>query len=85
MRCVSLFSGCGGLDLGLERAGFTIVLALDNDTHCAASYRANRPRTPFYHGSVTDLTAGLMESSSGGETAKGIDLLAGGPPCPPFS
>ena len=85
MRCVSLFSGCGGLDLGLEQAGFTIVLAVDNDAHCAASYRANRPETPFLHGSVTDLTAELMEALSGGETAKGIDLLAGGPPCPPYS
>src|SRR5262245_4858361 len=85
MRCVSLFSGCGGLDLGLEQAGFTIILAVDNDPHCAASYRANRPATPFYRGSVTDLTAELMESLSRGETTKGVDLLAGGPPCPPYS
>jgi DNA (cytosine-5)-methyltransferase 1 len=85
MRCVSLFSGCGGLDLGLEQAGFTIVLAMDNEATCAASYRANRPRTPFYHGSVTGLTAELMDAQSRGETSKGVDLLAGGPPCPPYS
>jgi DNA (cytosine-5)-methyltransferase 1 len=85
MRCVSLFSGCGGLDLGLEQAGFTIVLAVDNWDRAAASYIANRPDTPFYHGSVTDLTAPLMRRLTKGETAKGIDLLAGGPPCPPYS
>ena len=85
MRCVSLFSGCGGLDLGLEQAGFSTVLAVDNDRYCAESYRRNRPATPFYHGSVTELSAALIKSLSGGEAVKGIDLLAGGPPCPPYS
>lgn len=85
MRCVSLFSGCGGLDLGLEQAGFTIVLAVDNWSCAAESHAANRPNTPFYHGSVIDLTGPLMKKLSNGETAKGIDLLAGGPPCPPYS
>jgi DNA (cytosine-5)-methyltransferase 1 len=85
MRCVSLFSGCGGLDLGLERAGFTIILAVDNWSRAAESHAVNRPDTPFYRGSVTDLTASLMKKLSHGETAKGVDLLAGGPPCPPYS
>jgi len=85
MRCVSLFAGCGGLDLGLAQAGFRAVLAVDNNPRCSESYRANFPETSFYQGSVTDLTASLMKELSGGETAKGIDLLAGGPPCPPYS
>lgn len=85
MRCVSLFSGCGGLDLGLEQAGFRIVLAVDNDPTCAASYCTNRPRTPIYVGSVSELTADLMDVISKGATAEGVDLLAGGPPCPPYS
>lgn len=85
MRCVSLFSGCGGFDLGLEQAGFEIVLAVDNDAACAASYRANRPETPFFHGSVTDLTAKVMADLSGGGAIPEVDLLAGGPPCPPYS
>jgi DNA (cytosine-5)-methyltransferase 1 len=85
MRCVSLFAGCGGLDLGLEQAGFTVVLAVDNWARAAESYAANRPDTPFYQGSVTDLTAPMMKAISKGETAKTVDLLAGGPPCPPYS
>ncbi len=85
MRCVSLFSGCGGLDLGLERAGFTVVLAVDNWVRSQESYAANRPDTPFFRGSVKDLTAELLSEESGGLAVPGIDLLAGGPPCPPYS
>jgi DNA (cytosine-5)-methyltransferase 1 len=82
MRCVSLFSGCGGLDLGLRRAGFKIVLGVDSDPHCAASHAANFPGTPFYTGSVGDIDAALLQSFGAHDN---IDLLAGGPPCPPFS
>jgi DNA (cytosine-5)-methyltransferase 1 len=85
MRCVSLFSGCGGLDLGLEQAGFTIVLAVDSWERAAESYVVNRPKVPFYRGSVTELTLPLMKRLSHGEVMPGIDLLAGGPPCPPYS
>jgi DNA (cytosine-5)-methyltransferase 1 len=82
---MSLFSGCGGLDLGLAQAGFKIVLAVDSDPQCAASYLSNCRGTPFYVGSVTDLDTPLIKALSCGETAKGVDLLAGGPPCPPYS
>jgi len=85
MRCVSLFSGCGGLDLGLTQAGFQVALAVESDAHCVASYTANFPKTPVYHGSVETLNADLLAEASNGETLKEIDLLAGGPPCPPYS
>jgi DNA (cytosine-5)-methyltransferase 1 len=85
MRCVSLFSGCGGLDLGLRWAGFEGVLAVDNQPRCAESYRANFPDTPCYLGSVADLNTALLAELSGGKTRQEIALLAGGPPCPPYS
>jgi DNA (cytosine-5)-methyltransferase 1 len=82
MRCVSLFSGCGGLDLGLQRAGFEVALAVDNDPYCAASHAANFPGAPFHLGSVSDIDeARLLLFGLDGE----VDLLAGGPPCPPYS
>jgi DNA (cytosine-5)-methyltransferase 1 len=84
LRCVSLFSGCGGLDHGVERAGFRVVLAVDNEPLCAQSHTANLPDASFYLGSVSDfvrdLTAGALLDDDGG-----IDLLIGGPPCPPYS
>ncbi|HUQ78605.1 MAG TPA: DNA cytosine methyltransferase [Patescibacteria group bacterium] len=82
--CVSLFSGCGGLDLGLKKAGFDIVMAEDNDPFCAESHLANFPGVPFHLGSIADLTPDLADHLSGGRAAN-ADLVAGGPPCPPFS
>lgn len=85
MKAVSLFSGCGGLDLGLERAGFEVVFASDLDSYCAASYELNFPGVPFYEGTAADLNRDLLAQVSKGVTLGSIDLLAGGPPCPPFS
>ena len=85
MRAVSLFSGCGGLDLGLERAGFETIFATDLDPYCAESYAKDMPDVPFYLGRAGDLTPELLARESHGATLGHIDLLAGGPPCPPFS
>lgn len=82
LRCVSLFSGCGGLDLGLSRAGFEIVFANDNEALCAASYKANDSEANFVLGPVEDLDESHFEAL----LREGpVDLLAGGPPCPPYS
>ena len=85
MKCISLFSGCGGLDLGLREAGFTIALACDNEPLCEESHKKNFPSTPFFVGSVADLTRKGMDELTGGSLVGGVDLLAGGPPCPPYS
>jgi len=84
MLCVSLFSGCGGLDLGITNAGFKVVLANDNDSFCQSSYLANNPDATFHLGSVCELTEKKLREYLGSDF-DGIDLLVGGPPCPPFS
>ena len=84
MFCVSLFSGCGGLDIGLEKAGFNILLANDNDEYCKSSYLLNWPKSKFHLGSVSELSKDILSEYLGSNFKK-IDLLAGGPPCPPYS
>jgi len=81
LRCVSLFSGTGGMDLGLSRAGFDVVFASDLDERCAESHKANELSDNFYLGSVDDLPGAQLDVFRPGD----IDLLAGGPPCPPYS
>jgi len=84
MLCVSLFSGCGGLDIGIARAGFDIVLANDNDVYCKESYIANKPGATYHLGSVNELTESVLLEYLG-RNISNIALLVGGPPCPPFS
>lgn len=86
MNCVSLFSGCGGLDLGIVQAGFRQVFANDIDPIMASSHRANLGEEGFFCGSVSKITSSLLRRVSGGKAIKGkVDLLIGGPPCPPYS
>ncbi|MEO7000901.1 MAG: DNA (cytosine-5-)-methyltransferase, partial [Ktedonobacterales bacterium] len=69
-------SGGGGEALGLESAGFLTVGAIDNDASACATLRLNRPNLHVIEEDVRNVS---------GRTFRGIDLLAGGVPCPPFS
>jgi len=82
-KVISLFSGAGGLDYGLEAAGFETAVALELDHDCCETLRHNR-RWPVIERDVFDVpTAELLETAvlKPGEA----DLLVGGPPCQPFS
>jgi DNA (cytosine-5)-methyltransferase 1 len=82
-KVMSLFSGAGGLDYGLEAAGFETAVATDFDKDSCATIQQSR-RWPVIHRDIFELpTAELLEVAG---VKKGeIDLLAGGPPCQPFS
>lgn len=85
MKCISLFSGCGGLDLGITRAGFDLLLATDNWHLAKASHQRNFPAVPFILADAANLNGKLLEKHLGKLPDESIDLLAGGPPCPAFS
>lgn len=84
MRSISLFSGCGGLDIGLHEAGFRTALASDLEPLCAETWRRNMPGIPFLGGRIGAWTRAGVAEAMGGKIGE-IDLVAGGPPCPPFS
>jgi DNA (cytosine-5)-methyltransferase 1 len=76
MKSVELFSGAGGLALGLEQAGFNTVALFERDTDACAALRLNRNSWNIVQGDVRD-----VDFSRYGP----VDLVAGGPPCQPFS
>ena len=83
MKAVSLFAGAGGLDEGMRRAGFKIHLANELDQGFCATHATNFPETRIHQGSVSELTSTKLADLLG--TTEGVDLLVGGPPCPPYS
>lgn len=80
---ISLFTGAGGLDLGLEAAGFETRVAVELDAICAKTLRQNRPWNVI-EGDVHEVTNKLLLATAKLKEGE-ADLLAGGPPCQPFS
>lgn len=81
---VSLFSGAGGLDKGLELAGFKTVFATDlHEEHCE-TLRKNFPEACVVASSIMDLAGKDILSRIGCKVGE-IELVAGGPPCQSFS
>jgi DNA (cytosine-5)-methyltransferase 1 len=80
---ISLFTGAGGLDLGLEAAGFEVGAAVEFDGKACNTLRANR-RWRVIEGDIHDVSSPRLCEVSG-LAPKEPDLLAGGPPCQPFS
>jgi DNA (cytosine-5)-methyltransferase 1 len=86
LTAIDLFSGCGGLSLGLKRAGFRVIAAIDNDALACATYRANHKRTRVIETDIRDPAASpeaLMQDL--GLRPGDLSLLAGCPPCQGFS
>jgi DNA (cytosine-5)-methyltransferase 1 len=76
LTSIEVCAGAGGQALGLEMAGFDHVALVENDAHCCDTLRLNRPD---WNVLLEDL------NEFDGTPYKGVDLVAGGVPCPPFS
>lgn len=81
MDVISLFSGCGGLDLGFERAGFRVAVANELDPTIFETFRVNHPNTHLIEGDIRQITRADMAPFIGAE----VDGIIGGPPCQSWS
>lgn len=77
MKVISLFSGCGGLDLGFERAGFDIPVANEYDKTIWATFKKNHPRTKLIEGDIRKINEADFPVD--------VDGIIGGPPCQSWS
>jgi DNA (cytosine-5)-methyltransferase 1 len=76
LTAIELCAGAGGEALGLEQAGFNHLALVEIDAYACATLRLNRPEWNVIEGDIKSFSAFQYE---------GVDLLAGGMPCPPFS
>lgn len=76
LRVFEICAGAGGMALGLENAGFEAVALVEIDSHACATLRTNRPSWNVLEADVRTLDPVGYE---------GVELFAGGVPCPPFS
>jgi DNA (cytosine-5)-methyltransferase 1 len=79
VNVLSLFSGIGGLELGLERAGMTVVGQVEIDPFCRQVLAKHWPEVPRH-----DDVRTAVEWWLGGDRPA-VDVVAGGFPCQPFS
>lgn len=77
MNVISLFSGCGGLDLGFERAGFEIPVANEFDKTIWDTFEANHPKTKLIKGDIRNISESDFPDQ--------VDGIIGGPPCQSWS
>lgn len=82
---LSLFSGAGGLDLGLEAAGFHPVLCVEIDEDSRQTIIKNRPHWRLSEPGDIDRLKLVDLLKQAGLKPRQLTLLAGGPPCQPFS
>jgi DNA (cytosine-5)-methyltransferase 1 len=76
LSVLEICAGAGGQAIGLEAAGFDLASAIEIDHHACNTLRHNRPQWRVIEDSIANVS---------GKDFRGIDLLAGGVPCPPFS
>lgn len=79
---IDLFSGCGGLSLGFEMAGFTGILAIDNWKDALTTYAYNRKGARTLCGDLATLDPYKIKAEY---DISDVDVIIGGPPCQGFS
>jgi DNA (cytosine-5)-methyltransferase 1 len=84
VKLVSLYTGCGGLDLGLEAAGFETRVCIEMDGDSVRTLRAAKEEWPVIERDIHEVPSEEILEVAGAKEGE-VDLLSGGPPCQPFS
>ncbi|MGB3496490.1 MAG: DNA cytosine methyltransferase [Elainellaceae cyanobacterium] len=84
LKALSFFSGCMGLDLGLEKEGIKVLLACEIDAAARKTIETNRPDMALV-GDIRDYSAAEIREKAGLSSTDDIDVIVGGPPCQAFS
>lgn len=84
LKALSFFSGCMGLDLGLEKEGIELLLACEIDPAARKTIEVNRPDIALI-GDIRDYSAAAIREKAGLSPVEEIDVIVGGPPCQAFS
>jgi DNA (cytosine-5)-methyltransferase 1 len=84
LKALSFFSGCMGLDLGLESVGIETLLACEVDKAARETISKNRPDIALL-GDIRDYSANEIRAKAGLASHEEIDIIVGGPPCQAFS
>lgn len=83
-KVVDLFSGCGGLSLGFQKAGFDVVLGVDNWLDALDTFSYNHPNAKTFLGDLSEVSPAEILDNAKQSTLQ-LDLVVGGPPCQGFS
>jgi DNA (cytosine-5)-methyltransferase 1 len=81
---ISLFSGCGGLDIGFHRKGFYSAVCLESNPVMCKSLESNKVSKNIICSEIQKISNKELEMASGLKKHE-VDLVLGGPPCPAFS
>ena len=84
-KVLSLFSGCGGLDIGFHNAGFDIVGCVEIESQFCQTLNANIGKDKFFGENTKVICQDIRKFDISEFVDKGIECVIGGPPCQPFS
>lgn len=83
-RAIDLFSGCGGLTLGLRQAGFRVIGAVELEELAIKTYKVNHPNVRVWSKDIRKVSVADVKRKLKIKRGE-LDLLAGCPPCQGFS
>lgn len=81
---IDLFSGCGGMSWGLQKAGFNTLAGIDNTSYALKTFKYNHKEAVAINADMTKLDPEKVMEQLGLKRGE-LDCIVGGPPCQGFS